>query len=157
MKRLTVLANLALTAALVPALVLAPVQASAPDIASGGGRGTVDGTAPFSQFGFAVAHHPDGSITGHFNCLMAGASEFPGFDLMAVRGQVTDAVFADGAVTFEGAGMFQTGNQGKSPATFRVVIGEGGPGVGTLQLTLLTPFEFVLPTEYVLNGRIDTD
>jgi len=156
-KRLLVLASLAVAAALVQALVLVPVQASAPETASGGGRGTVDGTAPFSQFGFQVARHPDGSVTGHFNCLMAGASEFPGFDLMAVRGQVTDAVFADGAVTFEGTGMFQTGNQGKSPATFRVVVTDGGPGVGTLQLTLLTPFEFVLPTEYVLNGQIDTD
>jgi hypothetical protein len=52
--------------------------------------------------------------------------------------------------------MFQTGNQGKSPATFRVVVTEGGPSVGTLHLTLLTPFEFVLPTEHVLNGQIDT-
>ena len=150
MKRQMVLASLALAAA----LVSAPVQASAPDIASGGGRGTVDGSAPFSQFGFQVARHADGSVNGHFNCLMAGASEFPGFDLMAVRGQVTDAAFADDAVTFEGSGMFQTGNQGKSAATFRVVVTEGGPGVGTLQLTLLTPFEFVLPTEYVLNGEI---
>jgi hypothetical protein len=123
---------------------------------SGGGRGTVDGSTPFSQFGFQVTRHDDGSVTGHFNCLMAGASEFPGFDLMAVRGQVTDAVFAGDEVTFEGTGMFQTGNQGKSPATFRVVVTEGGPGEGTLQLTLLTPFEFVLPTEYVLDGQIDT-
>jgi len=88
---------------------------------------------------------------------MAGASEFPGFDLMAVRGQVTDALFTGDTVTFEGAGMLQTGNLGKSPATFRVVVTDGGPGVGTLQLTLVTPFEFVQPTEHVLNGRIDTD
>ena len=52
--------------------------------------------------------------------------------------------------------MFQTGNQGKSAATFRVVVTEGGPGDGTLQLTLVTPVEFVLPTEFVPNGRIDT-
>lgn len=156
MKRLMVLAILLLTAVLLPAPVPAS-HASAPDIASGGGRGTVDGTSPFSQFGFEVARHPDGSVTGHFNCLMAGASEFPGFDLMAVRGEVTEAVFTGTTVTFQGAGMFQTGNQGKSPATFRVVVTDGGPGVGTLQLTLLTPFEFVLPTEQVLNGVIDTN
>jgi len=48
---------------------------------------------------------------------MAGASEFPGFDLMALRGRVSDAVFADDSVTFQDAGMFQTGNQGKPPAT----------------------------------------
>jgi hypothetical protein len=154
MKRLLVPASPLLAAALLSVALPAASHASAPDIVSGGGRGTVDGTSPFSQFGFEVTRHPDGSVTGHFNCLMAGASEFPGFDLMAVRGQVTDAVATGDSVTFDGVGMFQTGNQGKSAATFRVVVTDGGPGVGTLQLTLLTPFEFVLPTEYVLNGKI---
>jgi hypothetical protein len=51
--------------------------------------------------------------------------------------------------------MFQTGNQGKSSATFHVVVTDGGPGVGTLQLTLITPFFFALPTEHVLNGQIN--
>jgi hypothetical protein len=50
--------------------------------------------------------------------------------------------------------MFQTRNQGKAPATFRIVVTEGGPGIGTLQLTLLTPFLSVLPPETVLNGTI---
>jgi hypothetical protein len=136
-------------------LFSAPAVAEGPDMVSGGGRGTVDGMAPFSQFGFQVARHSEGSVTGHFNCLMAGASQFPGFDLMAVRGQVNNVAFAGDTVTFEGTGMFQTGNQGKSPATFRVVVTEGGPGEGTLQLTLFTPFLFELPTEQVLNGRID--
>jgi hypothetical protein len=136
-------------------LFSAPAVAEGPDMVSGGGRGTVDGMAPFSQFGFQVARHSDGRVTGHFNCLMAGASQFPGFDLMAVRGQVNNVAFAGDTVTFEGTGMFQTGNQGKSPATFRVVVTEGGPGEGTLQLTLFTPFLFELPTEQVLNGRID--
>jgi len=137
-------------------VMIAPIADAATSASvSGGGRGTVDGATPFSQFGLEVTRHADGSVTGHFNCLMAGASEFPGFDLMAVRGEVTDAIFAGDAVTFEGAGMFQTGNLGKSSATFRVVVTEGGPGVGTLQLTLLTPFVFVLPTEYVLDGQID--
>jgi len=153
MKRLLVLAAVLAAAA---TLVSTPAHAAAPQSVSGGGRGTVDGVTPFSQFGLQVARHADGSVTGHFNCLMAGASQFPGFDLMAVRGEVTDAVFAGDTVTFEGTGMFQTGNQGKSPATFRVVVTEGGPGVGTLHLTLLTPFEFVLPTEHVLNRQIDT-
>jgi hypothetical protein len=108
----------------------------------------------FSQFGFGVSVAPDGSARGHFNCLMAGASEFPGFDLMAVRGRVTSAVINGSTATLEGAGMFQTGNQGKQAATFRAVVTAGGPGAGTLQLTLLTPFVFVLPTETVLNGTI---
>lgn len=135
-------------------LFVSPAAAIGPTVADGGGRGTVDGTNPFSQFGFGVMRSADGIVQGQFNCLMAGASEFPGFDLMAVRGQVTSVAVSGNTATFEGAGMFQTGNQGKEPATFRVVVTEGGPGVGTFQLTLLTPFLFVLPTETVLNGGI---
>jgi hypothetical protein len=142
-------------AVLVVAWALGPAAAAAsPAVANGGGRGTADGVHPFSQFGFSVSRSADGSVHGDFNCLMAGASEFPGFTLMAVRGQITNAAISGSTATFVGAGMFQTGNQGKSPATFQVVVTEGGPGVGTLQLTLLTPFLFVLPTEHVLNGQI---
>jgi hypothetical protein len=50
--------------------------------------------------------------------------------------------------------MLQTGPGGKFPATFDVQVTAGGPGVGTLELTLLTPFVFPLPTEHVLNGQI---
>jgi hypothetical protein len=135
-------------------LFVSPAAAGSPGVANGGGRGTVDGTTPFSQFGFAVTRSADGWVRGQFNCLMAGASEFPGFDLMAVRGQVTTVAVSGNTATFEGAGMFQTGNLGKQPATFLVVVTGGGPDVGTLQLTLLTPFLFVLPTESVLDGEI---
>jgi hypothetical protein len=152
MRRILVFA----TAMLAAVVMIAPTAGATTSAAvNGGGRGTVNGATPFSQFGFEVARHADGSVTGHFNCLMAGASQFPGFDLMAVRGEVTDAVFTPDAVTFDGEGMFQTGNLGKSAATFRVVVTEGGPGVGTLQLTLLTPLVFVMPTEHVLDGQID--
>ena len=85
---------------------------------------------------------------------MAGASQFPGFTLMAVRGQVTNADINGDEATFDGAGMLQTGPDGKFPATFHVEVTAGGPGVGTLHLTLLTPFVFDLPTEHVLNGQI---
>jgi hypothetical protein len=136
-------------------LLGAPAAATGtPLVANGGGRGTVDGVSPFSQFGFNVTVGADGVVRGHFNCLMAGASEFPGFDLMAVRGQVETATITGTTASFVGSGMFQTGNQGKSPAMFVATVTEGGPGVGTLQLTLLTPFLFVLPVEHVLNGTI---
>jgi hypothetical protein len=142
-------------AGLVAACALVPAAAAAgPAVANGGGRGTADGAHPFSQFGFNVTRSADGSVQGNFNCLMAGASQFPGFTLMAVRGQVTKAAISGSAASFDGVGMFQTGNQGKSAATFHVEVTAGGPGVGTLQLTLLTPFVFVLPTEHVLNGQI---
>jgi hypothetical protein len=144
MKRIAVLLALA-------ALTLAPTALAG--TANGGGRGTVDGTTPFSDFGFGVIAG-DAGVRGHFNCLMAGSSQFPGFTLMAARGQVTDAVIAGNATSFDGVGMFQTGNQGKSPATFHVDVTAGGPGVGTLRLTLLMPFFFPLPTERVLVGRI---
>ncbi len=137
--------------AVLTALVAAPVASAAE--ANGGGHGTVDGTTPFSQFGFGVRSE-GGALTGHFNCLMAGASEFAGFDLMAVRGEVETAVIGSASAVLRGSGMLQTGNQGKEPATFTVVVTEGGPGVGTLQLTLWTPFVFVLRVERVLDGRI---
>ena len=121
--------------------------------ANGGGRGTVDGTSAFSDFGFGVTSD-SGGVQGSFNCLMAGSSQFPGFTLMAVRGQITSATIVGDSASFDGAGMFQTGNQGKAPATFHVEVTAGGPGVGTLQLTLLTPFFFPLPVEHVLVGRI---
>jgi hypothetical protein len=142
-------------AGVVAACALVPAATAAdPAVVSGGGRGTVDGTRPFSQFGFSVTRFADGSVQGNFNCLMAGGSQFPGFTLMAVRGEVTNATMTANGASFSGAGMFQTGNQGKAPATFHVEVTAGGPGVGTLQLTLLTPFVFVLPTEEVLNGQI---
>jgi hypothetical protein len=151
MKRLFILSAVVIMLAV---LFVSPAAAAGPTVASGGGRGTVDGTNPFSQFGFAVTRAADGAVQGNFNCLMAGASEFPGFDLMAVRGQIRTVAVSGNTATFEGAGMFQTGNQGKEPATFRVVVTAGGPGVGILHLTLLTPFVFDLPPETVLNGNI---
>jgi hypothetical protein len=151
MKRLFILLSALIISATLSA---SSAAANSPTIANGGGRGTVDGINPFSQFGFGLTRSTDGSVQGSFNCLMAGASEFPGFDLMAVRGKITSVAISGSTATFDGAGMFQTGNQGKAPATFRAVVEEGGPGEGTLQLTLLTPFLFVLPTETVLSGNI---
>jgi hypothetical protein len=140
----------------VAAVFVTPEAAAgvAPENVNGGGRGTTDGATPFSQFGFQISKAADGTVRGNFNCLMAGSSRFDPFTLMAVRGQVTSLTVSGDTATFDGSGMLQTGDQGKSPATFRVVVTDGGPGVGTLQLTLLTPFLFVLPTEGVMNGHI---
>ena len=132
---------------------------NAPAHVNGGGRGTIDdGETAFSQFGFEVSKSTDGSVRGHFNCLMAGSSRFPGFTLMAVRGEVTSLSVSGDSATFAGSGMLQTGNLGKSQATFSVVVTKGGPGVGTLQLTMLAPSlsssAIALPTEKVLTGSI---
>jgi hypothetical protein len=149
MKRfLGALAVMTAVCALVPAASVA-----GPAVVNGGGHGT-DGIRPFSQFGFGVTQSADGSVQGHFNCLMAGATQFPGFTLMAVRGQVTSGTINSSSASFDGAGMLQTGNQGKFPATFHFDVTAGGPGVGTLHLTLLTPFFFDLPIEHVMDGQI---
>jgi hypothetical protein len=144
MKRLVIVASLA-------AMAFAPTAFSA--TTNGGGRGTLDGATPFSDFGFGVTVDANG-VRGHFNCLMAGSSQFPPFTLMAVRGQVTQATVAGSAASFDGVGMLQTGPDGKFPATFHVDVTEGGPGVGTLHLVLLTPFVFPLPVERVFDGQI---
>lgn len=142
-------------AAVMAVCALVPAAAVAgPAVVNGGGHGTDDGVQPFSQFGFGITQSAEGTVRGNFNCLMAGASQFPGFTLMAVRGQVTSGTISAGAASFDGAGMFQTGNQGKLPATFHFEVTAGGPGVGTLRLTLLTPFFFPLPTETVMDGQI---
>src|SRR6266699_1256225 len=144
MKRLVVA-----LAGLLAACALVPVAAT------GGGRGTTDGVHAFSDFGFSVMRSNKGAVEGHFNCLMAGSSQFPGFTLMAVRGQVTHATMGASSASFDGVGMFLApGVFDKSAATFHVEVTAGGPGVGTLHLTLLTPFFFDLPVEHVLNGQI---
>jgi hypothetical protein len=139
------------------ALVPAASSAAGPAAATGGGRGTVDGVNAFSDFGFSVIFSSDGAVRGHFNCLMAGSSQFPGFTLMAVRGQVTQATVGASSASFDGVGTFLApGVFEKSPATFHVEVTAGGPGVGTLHLTLLTPMFFDLPVEHVLRGQIRT-
>jgi hypothetical protein len=144
-------------AALLAACALVPVVSSAagPAAVTGGGRGTVDGVDAFSDFGFSVVRSSTGAVEGHFNCLMAGSSQFPGFTLMAVRGRLTQATIAASTASFDGVGTFLApGVFDKSPASFHVEVTAGGPGVGTLHLTLLTPIFFDLPVEHVLSGQI---
>jgi hypothetical protein len=127
-----------------------------PPIANGGGRGTVDGVTPFSQFGFGVRFGPAASASGSFNCLMAGSSAFAGFEpLMKVSGSVTGGSVdaAAGTASFIGSGTLNLGPSGRMDALFSVDVREGGPGVGKLHLTVLAPF-FPVPEETVLAGRI---
>ena len=151
----------AVVAGAILAAVFAPAAVGA--TASGGGRGTVDGASPFSQFGFGVIGDAAGT-RGHFNCLMAGSSQFPGFTMMAVRGGVTTATIAGAAATFSGMGtllynFLGAGETQKADVTFVVNVTEGGAGVGTLQLTVIgVPFVpggvAAFPPERVLSGQI---
>ena len=130
--------------------------ASPSPIANGGGRGSVDGVTPFSQFGFGVRFGAAGAASGSFNCLMAGSSAFPGFEpLMKVSGSVTGGSVdvAAGTASFTGSGTLNLGPSGRMDALFLVSVREGGPGVGKLHLTILAPF-FPVPEETVLTGQI---
>jgi hypothetical protein len=130
--------------------------AASPTIANGGGRGSVDGVTPFSQFGFGVRFGAAGAASGSFNCLMAGSSAFPGFEpLMKVSGSVTGGSVdvAAGTASFTGSGTLNLGPSRRMDALFLVSVREGGPGVGKLHLTVLAPF-FPVPEETVLTGEI---
>jgi hypothetical protein len=149
-KRLAILLS-----AVVALAATAEASAGSP-IANGGGRGTVDGVTPFSQFGFGVQFSAAGAATGSFNCLMAGSSAFPGFEpLMKVSGRVTagSVDVAAGTASFTGSGTLNLGPSGRMDAMFLVNVREGGPGVGKLHLTVLVPF-FPVPEETVLAGQI---
>lgn len=150
MKRLLTL--LIVVAALSPS----PTFAGSSVHVNGGGQGTLDDVHPFSQFGFGVSIGPGSSAQGHFTCLMAGSSGFPGFEpLMKVDGKVSSgsANLAAGTAEFSGSGTLNLGPSGRMPAVFHVAVTEGGAGVGTMRLTVLTP-DFPLPIEAVMHGRI---
>ena len=168
-KLLRFLTVIAVTAAAVMPLT---VLAQQPTQVIGGGTGTFDadldgdGDIDGSQFGIGVVIK-DGSAQGHFECLMAGRSDILGLHLMAVQGQVTDGSVAGGAATFNGVATVNLGNGAMFPGIpFEVTVTEGGPGVGTLTLTVIGAFDGVpgdtapgngnydLPTETVRSGRI---
>jgi len=108
------------------------------------GDGDVDG----SHFGFAAVIAGDGSAQGHFTCLMAGNANFLGLHLMAVQGPVTSGAL-DGR-NFSGTATVKVLN-GFGPGVqsifrnipFVVTVTPGGPGVATLQLTVLGVFDGV--------------
>lgn len=147
---------------------------AATTILQGGGTGTFgadldgDGNVDGSQFGMGVAIQGGGSARGHFLCLMAGRSQILGLSLMSVGGRVTEgALNADGSATFAGVGSVNLGNGETFRAVpFRVTAWPGGPGVGTMKLTVIGAFDGVpgdtnvgngnydLPNETLVSGRI---
>jgi hypothetical protein len=148
--------RLAAVVTAVVALAASGEASAASPIANGGGRGSVDGITPFSQFGFGVRFGAAGAASGSFNCLMAGSSAFPGFEpLMKVSGSVTggSVEVAAGTASFTGSGTLNLGPSGSMDALFLVSVRDGGPGVGKLHLTVLAPF-FPVPEETVLTGQI---
>lgn len=143
-------------------------------IVRGGGAGTFgadldgDGDVDGSRFGVGAVLLADGTARGHFECLMAGASDFLGLRLMAVEGTVHEGSRnADGSVTLRGvASVNLAGGVLFRGVPFEVTLWAGGPGSGRLALTVLGAFDGVpgdtvadngnydLPSETVTSGQI---
>ncbi len=120
------------------------------------GDGDVDG----SHFGFAAMIASDGSAQGHFTCLMAGNADFLGLHVMAVQGLVTsgalDGHSFSGTATVKVLNAFGPGVQSIfRDIPFVVTVTPGGPGVATLQLTVLGVFDGVPGDVATGNGNYD--
>src|SRR2546422_765850 len=117
------------------------------------GDGDIDG----SHFGFAAVIAGDGSAQGHFTCLMAGNANFLGLHLMAVQGPVTSGAL-DGR-SFRGTATVKVFGPGAQSIfrdiPFVVTVTPGGPGVATLQLTVLGVFDGVAGDVAPGNGNYD--
>jgi hypothetical protein len=151
-----------------------PTPAAAPTMVTGGGTGTFntdldgDGDIDGSHFGFAVIQGAGASARGHFMCQMAGNADFLGLKLMLVEGRISSASFnADGSVRFSGSGSVNLANGTVFRGVpFTVSVTAGGPGTGTMQLTVIGAFDGVpgdtltgdgnysLPVETVATGLI---
>src|SRR5438128_10839569 len=171
-----VAAALGLVACAAPGNAFSPRAAMSSDLAAaplahavqvtGGGTTTFggdldrDGDVDGSHFGFAAVIAGDGSAQGDFTCLMAGNANFLGLHLMAVQGPVTsgapDGRSFSGTATVKVLNAFGPGVQ----STFRdipfvVAVAPGGPGVATLQLTVLGVFDGVAGDVAPGNGNYD--
>jgi hypothetical protein len=130
---------------------------------NGGGNGTFnsdldgDNDIDGSHFGMAISIFANGTANGHFECNMAGNADILGLHLMAVEGKVSNgAANADGSATFSGIATVNLGNgvifRG---IPFVVTVTAGGPGTGTLQLTVIGAFDGVPGDTIVGNGNYD--
>ena len=154
-------------------LWVTPSRVAQPAMVTGGGTGTFyadldgDGDIDGSHFGFAVVKNPGNAVVGHFMCQMAGNKDFLGLKLMQVEGRVSSAFFTPASVTFSGTGSVNLANGTVFRGVpFTVTVSTGGPGVGTMQLTVIGAFDGVpgdtipgdgnysLPVETVETGLI---
>lgn len=131
---------------------------------TGGGAGTFradldsDLDSDGSRFGMGVVILGGGSAKGHFECLMAGDSDILGLPLMAVEGKVTSgsADVSAGMATFAGLAAVNLANGTIfRDVPFQVTVTQGGPGVGTLRLTVIGVFDLVPGDQVPGNGNYD--
>lgn len=140
-----------------------PVAAQHSTEVTGGGTGTFnadldgDGDIDGSQFGMGITWQADGAAQGHFTCLMAGRSDFLGLHLMAVAGKVSHGVVqSDGSITVQGVATVNLGNgQIFRDVPYQVRFIAGGPGAGTLTLTVIGAFDGVPGDTIIGNGNYD--
>ncbi|HEU0022429.1 MAG TPA: hypothetical protein VFR55_12280 [Dehalococcoidia bacterium] len=150
---------------LIAGLVVSTHTALADDVTrvTGGGTATFnadldgDGEIDGSQFGLGVRILGNSSANGHFQCLMAGRSDILGLPLMAVEGKVTTGnVNSDGTATFGGLARVNLGDGTIfSDVPITVTASAGGPGVGTLTLTVIGAFDGVPGDTIIGNGNYD--
>jgi hypothetical protein len=140
----------------------------------GSGEGTFradldhDGDIDGSYFAMGVSIFEDGTAKGYFECIMIGETDFLGLPVMEVAGPVYKGFDnANGHVTFSGIGKVNLGEGNiYKDVPFIVTVTQGGPGVGTLTLTVIGLFDGVpgdtktgngnydLPPETVASGQI---
>jgi hypothetical protein len=149
-------------------------------IVTGAGEGTFDADIDDdedidgSYFGVAVHRLDHGKrslVEGHFVCAMWGKTDVLGLPLMAVEGAVTSATMdrKKETVTLKGVGTVDLGSGPSGFYTdvpFEVRVTEGGPGIGSIKLTVIGVFDGVpgdtvpgngnydLPVEKVFSGHI---
>jgi hypothetical protein len=146
-------------------------------LVTGGGQGTFDsdldgdGDIDGSYFGIAIARGERDdddsedrgagpSFAGHFVCAMWGHTDFLGLPLMGVEGQVLRHSIRRSRTRVKLRGI-GTVDLGTGPAgfftnvPFEVTVTPGGPGVGTLKLTVIGAFDGVDGDTVVGNGNYD--
>jgi hypothetical protein len=148
----------------VGAALLAPIAtADRPVVVSGGGTGTFaadldgDGDIDGSHFGLGVVFS-GGSMRGHFECQMAGNTDILGLPLMAVEGKVSgeSANLGAGTAMLTGRATVNLANGTKfTNVEYKVQLVAGGPGVGSLQLTVIGAFAGVPGDTDLTNGNYD--
>jgi hypothetical protein len=127
----------------------------------GGGTGTFgadldgDGDIDGSQFGF-TARPGGGGLRGRFMCLMAGRSDILGLSIMSVTGPITGGWSSGDAAMLSGTATVNLGNgTAFHGVPFEVFVSSGGPGVGTLQLSVIGAFDGVPGDTVTGNGNYD--
>ena len=127
-----------------------------------------DGNPDGSYFGL-VAELGGAAAKGHFVCAMWGKTKFMDLPLMGVEGRIQSADMSpDGSVSLEGTGTVDMGSADKffEDVPFKVRVMPGGPGTGSLQLTVIGSFDgapgdiqpdngnYDMPEETVASGQI---